>query len=150
MNVNMQESINLTKPEHNGGMRMHLQVMEHMYFSCEIFNGFYKLYVTINYVVWNISRLTRLQKKLLLDYAYIIYLFFGKIMFKVEYHIRLLRDVFVCTSLHLLHLQIFCMEEWSAVSCEVFSKLTRHYRRKLRAVILEKGGCKNDLIKRGK
>jgi len=60
MNVNMQESMNLTKPEHNGGM--HLQVIEHMYFSCEIFNGFYKLNVRINYVVWNISRLTRLQK----------------------------------------------------------------------------------------
>jgi len=33
------------------------------------------------------------------------------------------------------------MEEWSLISCQVFSKL-RHYRRRLRAVILAKGDCK--------
>jgi len=39
----------------------------------------------------------------------------------------------------------FCMEEWSLISCQVFSKLTRDYLRRLRAVILEKRGCKKYL-----
>jgi len=34
------------------------------------------------------------------------------------------------------------MEEWSLISCQVFSKLIRHYRRRLRAGILAKGNCK--------
>jgi len=46
-------------------------------------------------------------------------------------------------------LERFCMEEWSLISCQVFSKLIRHYKRRLRAVFLEKGGCKY-LIKGGK
>jgi len=39
------------------------------------------------------------------------------------------------------------MEEWSLISCQVFSKLIRHYRRRLRAGILEKEDCKKYLIK---
>ncbi len=35
------------------------------------------------------------------------------------------------------------MIEWSLISYQVFSKLFSHYRRKLRAVILGKGRCKN-------
>jgi len=30
------------------------------------------------------------------------------------------------------------MEKWSLISCQVFSKLIRHYRERLRSVILEK------------
>ncbi len=33
--------------------------------------------------------------------------------------------------------------KWSLISCQVFSKLFRHYRRKLRAVTLGKGRCNN-------
>jgi len=47
-------------------------------------------------------------------------------------------------------LERFCMEEWSLISCQLFSKLIRHYGRRLRASILEKGGCKKYLIKGGK
>ncbi len=35
------------------------------------------------------------------------------------------------------------MKEWSLISYQVFSKLIRHYRRKLRAVIYGKGRCNN-------
>jgi len=42
-----------------------------------------------------------------------------------------------------------CMEEWSLISCQGFSKLIRHYRRRLRAVIMGKGDCKKVFNKRG-
>ncbi len=35
------------------------------------------------------------------------------------------------------------MKKWSLISYQVFSKLFRHYRRKLRAVVLGKGRCNN-------
>ncbi len=35
------------------------------------------------------------------------------------------------------------IKEWSLVSCQVFSKLIRHYRRKIRTVILGKGRWNN-------
>jgi len=41
------------------------------------------------------------------------------------------------------------MEEWSLISCQLFSKLIRHYRRKLRAVILEKRRLQKVLNKKG-
>ncbi len=41
------------------------------------------------------------------------------------------------------NLERFWMKEWSLISCQVFSKLFRHYMRKLRAVILGKGHCNN-------
>jgi len=50
---------------------------------------------------------------------------------------------------NLQDLERFCMEQWSLNSCQVFCKLIRHYRRKLRTVILEKGGSKMYLIKGG-
>ncbi len=34
------------------------------------------------------------------------------------------------------------MKEWSLISCQVFSNLIRHYRRKYRAVKLANGGFK--------
>jgi len=40
------------------------------------------------------------------------------------------------------------MEEWSLISGQVFSKLIRHYRRKLRAAILAKRGSKKVFKKR--
>ncbi len=40
-------------------------------------------------------------------------------------------------------LEWFWMKEWSLISCQVFSKLFRHYRRQLRAVTLGKGHCNN-------
>jgi len=46
-----------------------------------------------------------------------------------------------------MDLERFYLEEWSLISCQVFSKLIRHYRRRFRAVILEKGGCKKYSIK---
>jgi len=48
---------------------------------------------------------------------------------------------------NLKDLERFCMEEWSLIYCQLFSKLIRHYRRRLRAVILAKGDCKKYLIK---
>ncbi len=39
-------------------------------------------------------------------------------------------------AVNLKDLERFCMEEWSLISYQVFSKLFRHYRRKLRAVTL--------------
>jgi len=51
---------------------------------------------------------------------------------------------------NLKDLERFCIEEWSLISCQVFSKFIKHYKRRLRAVILEKGGCKKNLIKVGK
>ncbi len=40
------------------------------------------------------------------------------------------------------------MNEWSLISCQVFSNLIRHYRRKFRAVKLANGGLKKVLNKR--
>jgi len=48
---------------------------------------------------------------------------------------------------NLKDLERFCMEKWSLISCQVFSKLIGHYQRKLKAVILSKGYCKKYLIK---
>ncbi len=39
-------------------------------------------------------------------------------------------------------LEWFWMKEWSLISCQVFSNLIRHYRRKCRAVKLANGGFK--------
>jgi len=49
---------------------------------------------------------------------------------------------------NLQDLERVCMEEWSLISCQVFSKLIRHYKRRLRAGILAKGDCKKYLIKK--
>ncbi len=46
-------------------------------------------------------------------------------------------------AVNLKDLERFCMKEWSLISYQVFSKLFRHYRRKLRAVTLGKGLCNN-------
>ncbi len=46
-------------------------------------------------------------------------------------------------AVNLKDLERFCMKEWSLISYHVFSKLFRHYRRKLRAVTLGKGHCNN-------
>ncbi len=46
-------------------------------------------------------------------------------------------------AVNLKDLERFCMKEWSLISYQVFSKLFRHYRRKLRAVTLGKGRCNN-------
>jgi len=43
---------------------------------------------------------------------------------------------------NLKDLERFYMEEWSLISCQVFSKLIRHYRRKLRCYL---GGCKKTI-----
>ncbi len=45
-------------------------------------------------------------------------------------------------AVNLKGLEWFWMKEWSLISCQVFSNLIRHYRRKLRAVILGKE-CRN-------
>ncbi len=39
------------------------------------------------------------------------------------------------------------MKEWSLISCQVFSNLIRHYKRKFRAVILANGSFKKYLKK---
>ncbi len=44
-------------------------------------------------------------------------------------------------------LEWFWMKEWSLISCQVFSNLIRHYRRKFRAVKLANGGFKMYWIK---
>ncbi len=41
-------------------------------------------------------------------------------------------------AVNLKDLERFCMKKWSLISYQVFSKLFRHYRRKLRAVVLGK------------
>ncbi len=46
-------------------------------------------------------------------------------------------------AVNLKDLERFWMKKWSLISYQVFSKLFRHYRRKLRAVILGKGRCNN-------
>ncbi len=46
-------------------------------------------------------------------------------------------------AVNLKDLERFCMKKWSLISYQVFSKLFRHYRRKLRAVTLGKGHCNN-------
>ncbi len=46
-------------------------------------------------------------------------------------------------AVNLKDLERFCMKKWSLISYQVFSKLFRHYRRKLRAVTLGKGRCNN-------
>ena len=38
-------------------------------------------------------------------------------------------------------LERFCMEEWSKIPPNVFSNLIKHYRKRLSAVILARGGC---------
>ncbi len=43
---------------------------------------------------------------------------------------------------NLKDLERFWMKEWSLISCQVFSNLIRHYRRKFRAVKLANGGFK--------
>ncbi len=50
-------------------------------------------------------------------------------------------------AVNLKDLEWFWMKEWSLISCQVFSNLVRHYRRKLRAVILANGGFKKYWIK---
>ncbi len=45
-------------------------------------------------------------------------------------------------AVNLKDLERFWMKEWSLISCQVFSNLIRHYRRKLRAVKLANGGFK--------
>ncbi len=40
------------------------------------------------------------------------------------------------------------MKEWSLISCQEFSNLIRHYRRKFRAVKLANGGFTKVLNKR--
>src|SRR4029434_9585532 len=42
---------------------------------------------------------------------------------------------------NLKDLERYCMEEWSQIPCHVFTNLIMHYNRRLRAVILAKGGC---------
>jgi len=44
---------------------------------------------------------------------------------------------------NLKDLERFYMEKWSLISCQVFSKLIRHYRERLRSVILEKEVAKS-------
>ncbi len=46
-------------------------------------------------------------------------------------------------AVNLKDLERFCMKKMSLISYQVFSKLFRHYRRKLRAVVLGKGRCNN-------
>ncbi len=46
-------------------------------------------------------------------------------------------------AVNLKDLERFWMKEWSLISCQVFSNLIRHYRRKLGAVILGKWCCNN-------
>ncbi len=50
-------------------------------------------------------------------------------------------------AVNLKDLERFWMKEWSLISCQVFSNLIRHYRRKLRAVKLANGGFKKYWIK---
>lgn len=38
-------------------------------------------------------------------------------------------------------LEILCKEEWSKIPLSVFSNLVKHYKRRLGAVLLAKGGC---------
>ncbi len=46
-------------------------------------------------------------------------------------------------AVNLKDLERFCMKKWSLISYQVFSKVFRHYMRKLRAVVLGKGRCNN-------
>ncbi len=46
-----------------------------------------------------------------------------------------------------VNLERFWMKEWSLISCQVFSTLIRHYRRKCRAVKLANGGFKSIELK---
>ncbi len=46
-------------------------------------------------------------------------------------------------AVNLKDLERFWMKEWSLISCQVFSNLIRHYRRKLRAVYPGKGRRNN-------
>ncbi len=50
-------------------------------------------------------------------------------------------------AVNLKDLERFWMKEWSLISCQVFSNLIRHYRRKFRAVKLANGGFKKYWIK---
>ncbi len=50
-------------------------------------------------------------------------------------------------AVNLKDLEWFWMKEWSLISCQVFSNLMRHYRRKFRAVKLANGGFKKYWIK---
>ncbi len=44
---------------------------------------------------------------------------------------------------NLKNLNWLCMREWFLISSQVFSRIIKHYRRKLRTVILAKGCCNN-------
>ncbi len=46
-------------------------------------------------------------------------------------------------AVNLKYLERFWMKKWSLITYQVFSKVFRHYRRKLRAVTLGKGRCNN-------
>ncbi len=48
---------------------------------------------------------------------------------------------------NLKHLEWFWRKEWSLISCQVFSNLIRHYRRRFRAVKLANGDFKKYWIK---
>ncbi len=50
-------------------------------------------------------------------------------------------------SVNVKGLERFWMKEWSLISCQVFSNLIRHYRRKCRAVKLANGDFKKYWIK---
>ncbi len=50
-------------------------------------------------------------------------------------------------AVNLKDLEWFWMKEWSLISCQVFSKLIRHYMRTCRAVKLANGGFKKYWIK---